>query len=70
MPLPGVYFSGNRLEWVNNLKYQGTVIDSKLNFDLQIEIVENQISRGKGVIYRLSSFSSTDVLLKLYNSLI
>ena len=70
MPLPDIYFSGNRLEWVNNVKYLETVIDSKLTFDLQIERVENQISKGKGVIYRFSSCFSTDVLLKLYNSLI
>ena len=41
MPLPDIYFSGNRLEWVNNVKYLGTVIDSKLTIDLQIERVEN-----------------------------
>ena len=69
MPSPDIYFSGNRLEWVNNVKYLGTVIDSKLTYDLQIERVENRISRGKGVIYRLSS-CSTNVLLKLYNSLL
>ena len=34
MPLPDIYFSGNRLEWDNNVKYLGTVIDSKLTFDL------------------------------------
>ena len=29
MPLPDIYFSGNRLEWVDNVKYLGTVIDNK-----------------------------------------
>ena len=58
MPLRDIYFSGNGLEWVDNVKYLGTVIDRKFTFDLQIESVENQISRGKGVIYRPSSCST------------
>ena len=70
VPLPDIFFNNNKLRWVNEIKYLGTIIDNRLSFNMQINKIENQISRGNGVIYRLNNFCSKDVLIKLYNTLI
>ena len=68
--LPNVMFNNASLKWVDNIKYLGLILDNKLNFGLQINKIENEISRSKGIIYRLSGFCSRNVLLKLYYSLV
>ena len=68
--LPDVFFNGVKLNWVDNIKYLGIILDNKMKFNLQINKIENQISRSRGIIYRLSSFCSKNILLMLYFTLI
>ena len=69
-PLPDVFFGSDTLTWVKNFKYLGMVIDNKLTFKLHVSHVQSKISRGVGILHRLSSFCGRDILVKLYYSLI
>lgn len=68
--LPDIYFQNDILTWVDNIKYLGVVIDSKLNFNLQLDMIRNKVSRGTGIIYSLRSYLPQSLLVKLYHGLI
>ena len=42
-PLPDIFFNNVKLEWVNNIKYLGSIIDNKLTFNPQIDRIEGQV---------------------------
>ena len=67
--LPSVYLENDLLQWTNNIKYLGVIIDNKLNFNLQLHHIHNKISKSSGIIYRLKTFLPKSLLLKIYNSL-
>ena len=50
---------------VDNVKYLGSIIDNNLTINPQIDRIEGQVSRGLGVIYSLSNFCTSDILLEL-----
>ena len=68
--LPNIYYNGTILNWVESTKYLGVVIDYKLNFNLHLDKIEKQASRGQGIIYRLSNFCCKSILVKIYYSLV
>ena len=68
--LPDIYFENDTLKWIDSIKYLGVLIDSKLNFNLHLNLVRSRISRGTGIIYRLQSYFPRSLLMKLYYSLI
>ena len=50
-------------------KYLGVTIDSKLNFQNHIKIIESKLSRGVGILYRLKAVLPREALCKIYFSL-
>ena len=47
-------------------KYLGVMIDSKLNFQNHIKIIESKLSRGVGILYRLKAVLPREALCKIY----
>ena len=68
--LPEVFFNGTRVEWVNDFRYLGIIIDNKLNFTLQTREVYKRVSKMQGVVYSLSSLLPRQALLTIYYSLV
>ena len=50
-------------------KYLGVMIDSKLNFQNHIKIIESKLSRGVGILYRLNAVLPREALCKIYFAL-
>ena len=71
-PLPNVDLSINNspLPFSFSAKYLGVTIDTQLNFDKHISLVENKISRAVGIISKLRHYLPTYTTLQLYYSLI
>ena len=67
---PAIYFNGEEIEWVDNFKYLGVIIESNLSFNLHISDIYNKLCKLHGVIYSLTSVLPTNTLLLLYNSLV
>ena len=67
--LPEVLFDGTALEWVNNIKYLGLFIDSKLSFSCQVDYVCKKLSRFRGISYALAPLLPVNTLCSLYYSL-
>ena len=68
--LPDVYFNGRILEWVNSMRYLGIIIDNRLNFSLQADMVLGKLSRLHGIFYAISNILPQATLFNLYNSLV
>ena len=68
--LPHVLFNNVKLEWVDNIKYLGLVIDSKLKFDHQFDVVKRKLNQYRGIFYSLKGVFPRFLLLKLYYSLV
>ena len=67
--LPDIYLGNDLLQWVDNIKYLGVIIDNKLNFNMQLNSINAKISKCTGIIYRLKTFLPKSILLNLYYSL-
>ena len=68
--LPDVFFNGAKVEWVNEFKYLGIIIDNSLNFSVQAREVYKKLSKMQGVVYSLSSLLPKPALLTIYHSLV
>jgi len=66
---PTILFNGVELEWVENFKYLGVIINNKLNFGTHIDEVCQKLSRACGVIYSVSRILPQKTLRVLYHSL-
>ena len=67
--LPDIFFGDTALEWVDNIKYLGLYIDSKLSFSCQVDYVCNKLSRFRGISYALAPLLPVSTLCSLYYSL-
>ena len=65
-----VRHEGQLIERTQNVKYLGLRIDDKLKFNVHIKNIERKIACAVGILYKLSSFFPTEVLLQLYHALI
>ena len=52
------------------VKYLGILIDSQLTFRQHIDELTKKISRGIGVLYKLSPFTTTKILTNIYYAII
>lgn len=68
--LPDVYFNGVVLEWVDNFKYLGVFVDSRLSFSTHTMFLTRKISSVLGIMYASRSFLNTAALKTLYYSLV
>ena len=51
-----VHISGNNLVKVNNIKFLGVIIDSKLNWSDHITYIKNNISKSIGILAKIRRF--------------
>ena len=68
--LPVMYFNNIALEWVSNIKYLGTIIDNRLNFNEHVNYICMRLSQMKGIFYSLSNFVPRDILINIYSGLV
>ena len=68
--LPDVLFNGTKVEWVNEFKYLGVIIDNNLNFSSHTREINKKLCKMQGVIYSLSSLLPKKALLTIYYSLV
>ena len=67
---PPIQISNMVIPIVQQCKFLGIVVDSKLKFDAHIKIVLNKTSKTVGLFYKTKHFLSQDLLTLLYYSLI
>ena len=65
-----VYYENSKLEIVDNFKYLGVILDSRLNWSQHISYVTMKISRAIGCIRRIMMFLSHTNLVNLYYAMI
>ena len=51
-----VHISGNNIVCVNNTKFLGLIIDSKLNLSDHITYIKNKISKSIGILTKIRRF--------------
>ena len=62
--------SNDNIEHVNEFNFLGLHLNSKLNWDTHINIIEKGISRAVGIIKKLQLIFPKAILLSIYNALI
>ena len=62
--------SNDNIEHVNEFNFLGLHLNSKLNWDTHINIIEKRISRAVGIIKKLPLIFPKTILLSIYNALI
>ena len=67
--LPDLVFAGSVIEWVNEFKYLGLTLTSKLSYAKHINKVSLNISRITGTFTNLRTMVPFDVLLKTFYAL-
>lgn len=67
--MPIITLNSSALEWSDQIKYLGVVIDNKLSFAKQISYVYGRLSRVLGICRVLSRQVTKDALLTIYFSL-
>ena len=63
-----VHISRNNLARVNNIKFLGVIIDSKLNWSDHITYIQNKISKSIGILTKIRGFLNKKSLRNLYYS--
>ena len=62
--------SNDTIEHVNEFNFLGLHLNSKLNWDTHLNIIEKRISRAVGIIRKLQLIFPRTILLSIYNALI
>ena len=65
-----ISLSGSSLDYVDQLKFLGVVIDNKLCFSTHINNITSKISKLSGVLHSISSCAPESNLVDLYYSLV
>ena len=68
--LEAIMFGNEVIDWVDEFKYLGLVLNSKMSFSNHIERVCTRISQYIGVFYNLNRILPSDILLLLYHAFI
>lgn len=68
--IPDIFIDRNRIEFVNEFKFLGIVIDKNLSFKPHINFVSKKISKSIGILAKLKHTLPAGVLLNIYNALI
>ena len=69
-PLMNVSLNNVPINQSNSVKYLGVIIDTKLNFDVQINSITHKISKAVGVMTKLKHYLPQKALLTVYYSLV
>ena len=68
--LEAMLFGNETIEWVEEFKYLGLLLNSQMSFSSHIDKVCTRVSQYIGVFYNLNKFLPRDVLLLLYHAFI
>ena len=61
-----VYINGEPLEFNNEAKYLGVILDNKLTWRQHIENIKNKNNKGLGIIKKMRHFLKKDTLVSLF----
>ena len=61
---------GIEIKRVSSAEFLGVTLDDKLNFKFQVDRICTKLSRATGILYRMSSLVSRQVLIKIYFAVI
>ena len=61
-----IYINGEPLEFNNEAKYLGVIIDNTLTWRQHIENIKNKINKGIGIIKKIRHFLQEDTLVSLF----
>ena len=62
--------SNGNIEHVNEFNFLGHHLNSKLNLDIHVNIIEKRISRAVGIVKKMQIIFHKTILLSIYNTLI
>jgi len=65
-----IYINGKAIKQVSHTRFLGIIIDEKLSWKIQINSVCNKISKNIGIIRKVKTLISRNILMTLYYSLI
>ena len=65
-----VLYNNNLIECCESCKYLGVVLDNKLNFKHQINLIGNKLATAIGILRKLRYFLPSSTLLLLYHALV
>ena len=63
-------FGGQIIEWVNEFKYLGLVLNNRMTYSSHIDRICTKVSQYIGVFYNLTKILPKDILLLLYHAFI
>ena len=69
-PMQEMKFNNQAIEWVNEYKYLGLMLNNKMTYSLHIENVANRVSRFSGIFFSLRHILPFYVLKLLYHSFV
>ena len=67
---PRFCIGGSQIEIVDQTKYLGVILDKYLSWDQQIRSIRTKVSRALGMLKYSKKFLPTDLLSKMYRSLV
>ena len=70
LPSQSVFIKGEVIERVNDIKFLGVFIDSKMSWSCHIQHIRKKISKGIGILYKAKRLLTQETLITLYNSFI
>ena len=62
--------SNDNIEHVNKFNFLGLHLNSKLNWDTHVNIIEKRISKAVSMIKKIATYFPKTILLSIYNALI
>ena len=68
--LPNILLNGNIINFVDNVKYLGVIVDKSLKFNSHLNDLGNKLSKNIGIMYKLRDFVPMNILRNLYFSFI
>ena len=69
LSVPPVRIGTATVKKCHSIKFLGVFVDAKLSFRDHVNYISSKISKTVGIIYKLSSFIDSSVLIALYKSL-
>ena len=68
--LEALMFGGEVIEWVNEFKYLGLVLNNRMSYSNHIDRICTKVSQYIGVFYNLNRILPKDILVLLYHTFI
>lgn len=62
-----IKLNGETIDKVNQFKFLGIIIDSRLSWTDHVQHIRKKISKGIGIIYKVKDYLKQDTLLTLYH---